>query len=78
MAILLNLLLNLRSPCDCLLSCRLPSCRRRPFAPVVHVLDRKLGNVQFNWPKLFQAFSVILSLIFFHKCIHSIIPHQYM
>ena len=35
------LLLNLRSPRDCL-SCRLPSCRRRPFAPVVHVLDRKL------------------------------------
>ena len=33
----------------------------------------KKGNVQFNWPKLFQAFSVILSLIFFHNCIHSII-----
>ena len=37
-----------------------------------------LGNVQFNWPKLFQAFFVILSLICFHRCIHSIIPHQYM
>ena len=39
---------------------------------------KTFGNVQFNWPKLFQAFSVTLSLIFFHNCINSIIPHQYM
>ena len=38
----------------------------------------KEGNVQFNWPKLFQAFSVILSLICFHNYIHLIIPHQHM
>ena len=35
-------------------------------------------------PKLFQAFSVKFTLIFskvlifFHKCVHSIIPHQHM
>ena len=37
-----------------------------------------LGNVQLNWPKLFQAFSVNFTLIFFHECVHSIIPHQHM
>ena len=36
------------------------------------------GNVQLNWPKLFQAFSVNFTLIFFHECVHSIIPHQHM
>ena len=25
-----------------------------------------------------QAFSVKLTLIFFHECVHSIIPHQHM
>ena len=39
---------------------------------------RKNGNVQFNWPKLFQAFSVKFTVIFFHKCVHSIIPHQHI
>ena len=31
-----------------------------------------------NWPKLFQAFSVKFTLIFYHECVHSIIPHQHM
>ena len=35
-------------------------------------------NVQLYWPKLFQAFSVNFTLIFFHECVHSIIPHQHM
>ena len=35
-----------------------------------------LGNVQVNSPKLFQAFSVKFTLIFFLACVHSIIPHQ--
>ena len=29
---------------------------------------RFFGNVQFNWPKLFQAFSAKFTLIFFHEC----------
>ena len=37
-----------------------------------------MGNVELNWPKLFQAFSVKLTLIFYHECVHSIIPHQHM
>ena len=37
-----------------------------------------IGNVQFNWPKLFQAFSIKFTLILFHECVHSIIPHQHM
>ena len=39
---------------------------------------KQLGNVEFNWPKLFQGFSVKFTLIVFHECIHSIIPHQHM
>ena len=35
------------------------------------------GNVQFNWPTLFQAFFVKFTVIFFHECVHSIIPHQH-
>ena len=38
----------------------------------------KFGNVQFNWLKLFQAFSVKFTFIFFHECVHSIIPRQHM
>ena len=37
-----------------------------------------LGNVQFNWPKLFQAFFVKFTVNFFHACVHSIIPHKHM
>ena len=33
-----------------------------------------LGNVQVNWPKLFQVFSVT----FTYACVHSIIPHQHV
>ena len=40
--------------------------------------NRRLGNVQLNWPKLFQAFSVNFTLIVFYECVHSIIPHQHM
>ena len=29
------------------------------------------GNVQLNWPKLFQVFSVKLTLILFYECVHS-------
>ena len=36
------------------------------------------GNVELNWPKLFQAFFVKVTLIFYHECVHSIIPHQHM
>ena len=36
------------------------------------------GNVQDAWPKLFQAFSVKFTLIFFHECVESIIPHQHI
>ena len=36
------------------------------------------GNVQFNWPKLFQAFFVKFTVNFFHACVHSIIPHKHM
>ena len=36
------------------------------------------GNVELPCPKLFQAFSVKFTLIFFHECVHSIIPHQHM
>ena len=36
-----------------------------------------LGNVvKLNWPKLFQAFSVKFTVIIFHECVHSIIPHH--
>ena len=35
-----------------------------------------LGNVQDDWPKLFEAFSVKFTLILFHECVQSIIPHQ--
>ena len=42
---------------------------------VIHCL---IGNVELNWPKLFQAFSVKFTLIFYHECVHSIIPHQHM
>ena len=38
----------------------------------------KKGNVELPCPKLFQAFSVKFTLIFFHECVHSIIPHQHM
>ena len=38
----------------------------------------KFGNVELNWPKLFQAFFVKVTLIFYHQCVHSIIPHQHM
>ena len=33
-----------------------------------------MGNVQVNWPKLFQVFSVT----FTYACVHSIIPHQHV
>ena len=36
------------------------------------------GSVQFNWPKLLQAFSVKFTLICSHERVHSIIPHQHM
>ena len=36
-----------------------------------------IGNVQVNWPKLFQDFLSSLPS-FFHACVHSIIPHQHM
>ena len=36
------------------------------------------GNVELNWPKLFQAFSVKFTLIVYHECVHSIIPHKHM
>ena len=39
---------------------------------------KNAGNVQDNWPKLFQAFSVKFTLKIFHECVHSIIPHQRM
>ena len=39
---------------------------------------KNAGNVQDNWPKLFQAFSVKFTLHFFHECVHSIIPDQHM
>ena len=38
----------------------------------------KFGNLYFSWPKLFNTFSHILTSFFVHKCIHSIITHQYM
>ena len=42
-------------------------------------LDTSQGNVQdFKWPKLFQAFSVIFTLICFHDGVYSIIPHQHV
>ena len=36
------------------------------------------GNVELNWLKLFQAFSVKFTVIIFHECVHSIIPHKHM
>ena len=36
------------------------------------------GNVQDDWPKLFQAFSVKFTLNSFHECVHSIILYQHM
>ena len=41
-------------------------------------MDGIFGNVQFNWPKLFQAFSVKVTFNCFLECVHSIIPHQHM
>ena len=41
-------------------------------------LRSRAGNVEQECPKLFQAFSVKLTIIFFHECIHSIITHQHM
>ena len=40
--------------------------------------DQLVGNVEQECPKLFQAFSVKLTIIFFHECIQSIITHQHM
>ena len=40
--------------------------------------NQKLGNVEQECPKLFQAFSVKFTFIFFHECVQSIIPHQNM
>ena len=37
-----------------------------------------MTNVELNWPKLFQAFSVKFTLMFYHECVHSIIPPQHM
>ena len=45
---------------------------------VVQTSRTERGNVQLNWPKLFQAFPVNFTLISFHECVHSIIPHQHM
>ena len=39
---------------------------------------KKIGNIYFSWPKLFNTFSHILTSFFLHNCIHSIIPHQYV
>ena len=36
------------------------------------------GNLYLSWPKLFNTFSHILTSFVLHKCIHSIITHQYM
>ena len=44
----------------------------------VHGISTNLGNVELNWPKLFQAFSVKFTLLFCHEYVHSIIPHQHM
>ena len=44
----------------------------------VNYFRDSFGNVELNWPKLFQAFSVKFILIFYHECVHSIIPHQHM
>ena len=41
-------------------------------------MEANMGNVEQECLKLFQAFSVKLTIIFFHECIHSIIPHQHM
>ena len=43
---------------------------------LIHV--NSLGNVELNWPKLLQAFSVKLTIIFYHECVRSIILHQHM
>ena len=43
-----------------------------------HELITFVGNVELNWPKLFQAFFVKVTLIFYHQCVHSIIPHQHI
>ena len=50
----------------------------RHFCFVVSIQPRLKGNVELNWPKLFHTFSYIITSFFLHKCIHSIIPHQYM
>ena len=50
----------------------------RKTLAVKNIVDKNKGNVELNWPKLFQAFSVKFTLIFYHECVHSIIPHQLM
>ena len=42
------------------------------------IVSRIFGNLYLSWPKLFNTFSHILTSFFVHKCIHSIITHQYM
>ena len=45
-------------------------CRKLPFLQCAII-----GNVQVNWPKLFQDFSEKFNLNFVMQCVHLIIPH---
>ena len=52
---------------SCAWSDFVPVTSRFEFTHKSSFVNRSVGNVQLNWPKLFQAFSVNFTLIFFHE-----------